>query len=431
MDFHVEPSSILRGRTSVPGDKSISHRAIIFASIADGVSEFSNFLVSEDCMATLQAFQEMGVKVSLNKNSLFIYGVGLRGLKAPTQSINVGNSGTSARLLAGLFGAQNFNTIITGDKSLSKRPMSRIIEPLSMMGIYIESRAGCLPLKIQGTGSIKNIEYNIPVASAQVKSCILLASLYSQEKSNLYELSITRDHSERMLQAMQCPIHVKKNCISVEPTKSLEPLKMKIPGDFSSAVFLIVATLISSESSVILTKVGINPTRIGFLEIARKMGANIQLSNLRKYGSEPVADILIQSSSLKGITLDDPKIVSSAIDEFPAIFILAAYAKGKSKFGNLIELRHKESDRIASMVEGLIQIGIKTKENNEGIVITGGKPKGGVVKCYSDHRVAMSFAVAAIGASNTITIKDIESVKTSFPNFLETMQKIGAKIKRI
>ena len=431
MDFCVEPSGALNGKTSVPGDKSISHRAIIFGAIADGVSEFSNFLDSKDCIATLLAFKKMGVDIKLNKNNLFIHGVGLKGLKAPKQSIDVGNSGTSARLLAGLFGAQNFNTMIIGDDSLSRRPMNRIIEPLSIMGVHIDSNSGCLPLKIKGSTSIKNIEYKIPVASAQVKSCILLASLYSRGKSNLYELDITRDHSERMLQAMQCSISVKKNCISIEPPELLKPLKMNIPGDFSSAVFLIVAALISDHSSVLIKEVGINPTRIGFLEIAKKMGANIQLSNHRKYGSEPVADILIQSSSLRGITLDDPELISLSIDEFPAIFILAAYAKGKSQFSNLAELRLKESDRITSMVEGMIQIGIQVKENNEGVLIQGGRPKGGTVNCFSDHRVAMSFAVAAIGAYNKIIIKDVESVHTSFPRFLKTMQKIDVKIKKI
>ena len=431
MDFHVEPSGTLNGKISVPGDKSISHRAIIFGAIAEGTSEFSNFLDSEDCTTTLLAFQKMGVDINLNKTNLFIHGVGLRGLKAPKQSIDAGNSGTTVRLLAGLLGAQNFNTMITGDDSLSRRPMSRIIEPLSIMGVHIDSSLGCLPLKIQGSASIKNIEYKIPVASAQVKSCILLASLYSRGKSNLYELNITRDHSERMLQAMQCPISVKKNCISIEPPKLLKPLKMNIPGDFSSAVFLIAATLISNKSSVLIKGVGINPTRIGFLEIAKKMGAIIKLSNHRKFGSEPVADILIQSSSLRSITLDDPELISLSIDEFPAIFILAAYAKGISRFSNLAELRLKESDRITSMVDGMIKIGIQVKENSEGVVITGGKPKGGIVNCFSDHRVAMSFAIAAIGAYDKIIVKDVESVNTSFPRFLKTMQEIDVKIKKV
>ncbi|MEC9415179.1 MAG: 3-phosphoshikimate 1-carboxyvinyltransferase [Pseudomonadota bacterium] len=431
MDFYVEPSGTLNGKLSVPGDKSISHRAIIFAAIADGVSEFSNFLDSKDCLATLHAFQVMGVETKLNKNNLFIHGVGLKGLQAPKQSIDVGNSGTSARLLAGLLGGQNFNTMITGDDSLSRRPMRRIIEPLSIMGVRVDSNFGCLPLKIKGSTNIKNIEYKIPVASAQVKSCILLASLYSYGRSNLYELNITRDHSERMLQAMQCPISVKKNCISIEPPEFLKPLKMNIPGDFSSAVFLIVAALISDKSSVLIKDVGINPTRIGFLKIAKKMGANIYLSNHRKFGAEPVADILIRSSSLRGITLDDPELISLSIDEFPAIFILAAYAKGKSKFSNLAELRLKESDRITSMVEGMTQIGLDVKEDNEGVVITGGRPKGGTVSCFSDHRVAMSFAIAAIGAKNKIIVKDVESVDTSFPKFLNTMQEINVKIKEI
>ena len=428
MNFYASPSELKDCEIFVPGDKSISHRALIFSAIADGVSHFTGFLVGNDCLATLEAFVKMGVKIEQNDTDLIVYGVGLMGLEESLTPIDLGNSGTAARLLAGLLSAQRFDSVLMGDASLSRRPMSRIIRPLKEMGAEIQSSSGCLPLTIKGNKDITGILCEMPQASAQVKSSILLASLYANGETTIIEPSITRDHSERMLGAMGCCISNHDNKIVIKRPQQLQSLDMQIPGDFSSAAFLIAAFLISKKSSLILRDVGINPTRIGFLTIIKQMGAKINLRDIRSFGSESVADIHISPSHLIGIDIDNPSLVSLAIDEFPIIFILAAYAQGVTRISGIDELRYKESDRIKSMCEGMQNLGVSIEEQEHGVIITNSKFTGGEIDSYGDHRIAMSFAVAAIGANDSIKIKDIKNIDTSFPGFINLMREIGVTI---
>ena len=429
MDFYTEPSENLSGEIEIPGDKSISHRSIIFGSLASGVSEFTNFLSGEDCLATLSAFREMGVYANLSDDKLIIHGVGINGLNEASKSLYLGNSGTSARLLVGLLGAQKFESIIEGDKSLSGRPMNRVLDPLEIMGANIRSNNGKLPIHIKSHNEISGINYSLPVASAQVKSSLILASIYADSKSKIKEKYVTRDHTERMMKSMGYPISSTDNVISVEGGGKLNPIKLNIPGDFSSSVFLIVACLIAPNSSILIKNVGINSTRVGFLRIAKMMGANIDVHNKRMEGYEPVADINVKTSPLQSIQIEDSDLVSLAIDEFPAIFILAANATGTSIFRGIKELRVKESDRISSMARGFQRLGINTVEFEDGIKIEGGKLDGGDVECFGDHRIAMSFAIAGASAKNAIKVHNVESVDTSFPSFLDSMKKIGLCIK--
>lgn len=429
MDLLVEQSDALTGEVNVPGDKSISHRAVIFGSLAEGVSVFSNFLMGEDCLATLEALSDMGVKSSINGNKITIHGVGLHGLKSPTKSLNLGNSGTSARLLLGLLGAQKFNSNIKGDKSLSNRPMNRVMDPLRTMGMEFSSCNGKLPINIFGNKSLNEINYELTVPSAQVKSAIIIASIFANKSSKITENHITRDHTERMMLAMNYPIISDRDSISIESGGRFDAIDFQIPGDFSSSVFLIVACLISKNSSITIKNVGINPTRIGFLEIAKRMGANIKILNKKNLNNEPTADIQVISSALRSIDFNDRNLTSSAIDEFPAIFILAAFARGKSSFDGLNELRVKESDRIKSMAINLEKLGIEVNEHENGIDITGGFMKGGEIECFDDHRVAMSFAAAGNSSKDKILIKDADSIITSFPEFVQKMKQINSLIE--
>ena len=425
MDFYVEPSENLSGEIEIPGDKSISHRAVIFGALACGVSEFENFLSGEDCLATLDAFENLGVKVNLNDGKLIINGVGINGLNKASEALYLGNSGTSARLLIGLLGAQKFESTIKGDMSLSGRPMNRVLDPLEKMGANIQSNNGRLPIHIKSVNEISSIKYSLPIASAQVKSSLILASIYADSQSKIKEKWVTRDHTERMMQSMGYPISVTDNIITVEGNGKLNPIKLNIPGDFSSSVFLIVACLITPNSSITIKNVGTNSTRTGFLRIAKMMGANIDIHNKRMEGYESVADINVRTSSLQSIQVEDNDLVSLSIDEFPAIFILAANADGTSIFRGLKELRVKESDRISSMAKGFQRLGINTVEFEDGIQIEGGKLDGGDIECFGDHRVAMSFAVAGASAKNAIRVNNVESVGTSFPSFLDCVKEIG------
>ena len=429
MDFYIEPSENLSGEIEIPGDKSISHRAVIFGSLACGVSEFTNFLSGEDCLATLNAFKEMGIYADLSDDKLIIHGVGINGLKKASEALYLGNSGTSARLLVGLLGAQKFESTIEGDKSLSGRPMNRVLDPLETMGANIRSNNGKLPIHIKPVNEISGINYSLPVASAQVKSSLILASIYADSQSKIKEKSVTRDHTERMMKSMGYPISFSDNVISMEGKGKLNPIKLDIPGDFSSSVFLIVACLITPNSSILIKNVGINATRVGFLHIAKMMGANIHIHNKRMEGYESLADINVKTSSLQSIQIEDSDLVSLSIDEFPAIFILAANATGTSMFKGIKELRVKESDRISSMAKGFQRLGINTVEFEDGIQIEGGILDGGDVECFGDHRVAMSFAVAGASAKNAIKVNNVESVDTSFPTFLDCVKKMGLCIK--
>jgi len=428
MQFLVLPSQMRSGTVQVPGDKSISHRALMLGAIAEGTSRIEGFLAGEDCLATLAALRAMGVAIDQPApTSLRIHGAGRDGLSAPDGVLDLGNSGTAMRLLAGLVSGQNFSATLVGDDSLSRRPMKRVITPLVMMGAHIESNDGYPPLVVHGRTDLVGINYRLPVASAQVKSALLLAGLYAKGDTFLTEPAITRDHTERMLRAMGATLDAGGQRIRLPGHQSLHAVDLQVPGDLSSAAFLMVAALISRQSEVLLPGVGVNPTRTGVIEILRRMGGEIRLENGRIYGEEPVADLRIGASSLEGIDVG-PELVSLAIDEFPVLFVAAALAKGITRFSGIGELRVKESDRIGTMVQGLRALGITVSETDEGAEIHGGTLKGGLVDSFGDHRVAMSFAVAATCAEGAIRIANAANVNTSFPGFAASLRGLGVDI---
>ena len=431
VNFHLEPNAMCSGEIQVPGDKSISHRAVMFASLAEGVSDVEGFLPSTDCEATLAAFQHMGVQVErISEVCVRIHGVGMHGLIAPTSPLDMGNSGTAMRLMAGVLSGQSFFSTLVGDGSLSIRPMQRIQKPLQSMGADITSEDKFTPpLVIQPVKNLTGINYMLPVPSAQVKSCVLLAGLYAQGKTCVNENAVTRDHTERMLQTFSYPVAVNEQSVCIQGGGKLQASHVEIPGDISSAAFLIVGALISDNAVLTLRKVGINPTRSGVIEILQKMGADIQLTNKTTMGMEPVADIVVRSSTLKGIDIP-ASLVANSIDEFPIIFIAAACAKGVTTLSSAEELRVKESDRIQAMVAGLQTLGLEVLEKPDGLVITGGEMGGGKIDSQGDHRIAMAFAMASIKAKAAIDIKNTENVMTSFPNFVSTATELGLKISQ-
>lgn len=425
-NFIVAPGGKLTGRIRVPGDKSISHRSIMLGSLAEGVTEVSGFLEGEDNLATLEAFRSMGVKIDgPHEGQVIIHGVGLQGLKRPKKDLYVGNSGTSIRLLSGLLAAQNFASTLTGDASLSGRPMRRVTEPLVAMGARVETTgAGTPPLRIQGNPELKGIDYVMPVASAQVKSCLLLAGLYAEGKTCVTEPAPTRDHTERMLQGFGYPIERHGNKICVTGGGRLSATRIDVPADISSAAFFLVGASIAAGSDLWLEHVGINPTRIGVINILRQMGAMIELSNERNVGGEPVADIHVQGAQLHGIRIPEDQ-VPLAIDEFPALFVAAACAEGETVLTGARELRVKESDRIQVMADGLQILGIDAQPTEDGMVLQGGSIGSGVTQSHGDHRIAMAFAMAALRAQGSIEIEDCANVKTSFPDFVSLAGQSG------
>ena len=428
MHFLVKPSTIRDAIISVPGDKSISHRAVMLGSIAEGRTDVSGFLAGEDCLATIAAFRAMGVEIEQpSATELVIHGVGLHGLQPPSSPIDLGNSGTGMRLMAGLLVGQRFVTTLTGDESLMERPMKRVVTPLSRMGASIESCDGKPPLTIRGSDSLTGIEYDLPMASAQVKSAILLAGLYALGETGVTEPAVTRDHTERMLRSMGVEIESAGGRISLRGQRPLNGCPIRVPADLSSAAFIIVAALIAENSNVLIQNVGVNPTRSGIVDILQAMGGDIVLENAQVLGGEPVADIRIRSSHLRGAAVD-PELVSLAIDEFPALFVAAAAASGKTVFSGIGELRVKESDRIAAMAEGLRALGIEVEESDDGAVVHGGRFVAGEVQSYGDHRIAMSLAVAATIADGPVTVHDVAAVNTSFPGFSSTLGDIGVDI---
>lgn len=428
MHYVVEPSALASGVVTVPGDKSISHRALILGGIATGRTNISGFLPGEDCLATLAALKAMGVRIERPGDTRVIMeGCGADGLCAPSGPLDMGNSGTAMRLFAGLLSGQSFSSKLIGDASLSQRPMRRIIEPLTLMGAQIESFDGKPPLLIGGERSLSGIAYQLPVASAQVKSAILLAGLFADGEITVIEPAITRDHTERMLRTMGVDIRSGETQIVMPGGQSLTGADVSVPADLSSAAFIILATLLATDCEVTLVGVGVNPTRTGVIDILREMGAAISLDNVRLFGEEPVADIVVHSSALHGIEVD-PARVSLAIDEFPLLFIAAAMAVGKTTFSGIGELRVKESDRIATMATGLSVLGIEVDETPDGAVVHGGVISGGSVKSGGDHRIAMSFAVAATRAGWPVRIEDTAAVDTSFPGFVQCLQSLGIGI---
>ncbi len=429
LKFIVQPGGKLTGNVRVPGDKSISHRTIMLGSLAEGVTEVSGFLEGEDALATLAAFRGMGVKiVGPDKGKVTIHGVGMHGLKAPENDVNVGNSGTSIRLLSGLLAGQTFAVTMSGDASLSKRPMQRVTEPLKLMGAKIDSNDGKPPLTIHGGNPLTGIDYPLPMASAQVKSCLLLAGMYAGGETSVTEPAPTRDHTERMMIGMGYPVTVNGNRISIQGGGKLTGTKIDVPADISSATFFMVGAAIAPDSDITLQHVGINPTRIGIINILRQMGADISLSNEQITGGEPVADIRIRYAPLHGIHIPEDQ-VPLAIDEFPAIFIAAACAQGETVLTGAEELRVKESDRIQVMADGLQTLGIDAQPTADGMVIQGGVIGSGDVDSHGDHCIAMSFAMAALQAGGSIQINDCANVATSFPGFVELAQSAGLQIE--
>lgn len=433
ISFIVAPGGCLIGEIRVPGDKSISHRSIMLGSLAIGTTEISGFLEGEDSLATLRAFRDMGVEIEgPNNGHVTIHGVGLHGLKAPQRALDLGNSGTSMRLMAGLMAGQDFDVEMIGDVSLSGRPMRRVTDPLAVMGAVIETTdLGTPPLKVYGRARLHGMHYQMPVASAQVKSSILLAGLYADSPTSVTEPAPTRDHTERMLKGFGYPVTQQGATATVAVGGTLTATQIDIPADISSATFFMVAATIAEGSKLVLQHVGINPTRIGVINILRLMGAEIAINNERDVGGEPVADISVYSSQLKGIVIPEDQ-VPLAIDEFPALFIAAACAEGETVLTGARELRVKESDRIQVMADGLITLGIDARPTEDGMVIQGrGRFGGGEVESHGDHRIAMSFAMAALRAEAPITIRNCANVATSFPGFVEMARGCGLGIETL
>lgn len=429
LSYTVAPGGQLHGSLRVPGDKSISHRAVMLASLADGVSEVTGFLSGEDCLCTMKAFQQMGVRIErLGETHLRVHGVGLRGLKAPASALDMGNSGTAMRLMCGLLAGQPFASTLIGDASLSRRPMKRVINPLATMGARIESQDGRAPLQVQPVqGGLKGVRYDSPVASAQVKSCLLLAGLYAQGRTEVYEPEASRDHTERMFRAFGVEVEAREGYAAVQGGQSLRAADIAVPADISSAAFFLVGAAISPGSDVMLVEVGINPTRVGIVSILRQMGAQIDLLNERQLGGEPVADLRVRGSRLRGVHIGK-ELVASAIDEFPVLFVAAAFAEGETVVTGAEELRVKESDRIQTMCDGLRALGISAIATPDGMRICGGRMHGGVVDSHGDHRIAMSFAMAALRAEQPIRILDCLNVNTSFPGFAALAAGAGLRL---
>lgn len=429
-DFFIEPGSLIKGETFVPGDKSISHRAIFIAALAPGVSEIKGFLHSEDSMVTVQAFRDMGVVIEgPHKGVIKVFGVGKHGLCPPTKALNLGNSATSMRLLTGLLAAQTFDSELSGDASLNARPMERVAEPLREMGAHITTTNGCAPIFIKGGRALKAIDYALPMASAQVKSAILFAALYASGITHIKQPAQTRDHTEVLMKGAGIAVDLDENNISIDPQSELKVFELNIAGDFSSAAYFIVAALLCPNAELKLKDIGVNPSRIGLIHILKLMGASITLDNERVVQGEAIADIYVQYSILNAIDIPS-QYISTAIDEFPVIFVAACYAKGSTTINGLQELRHKESDRISVMVKGLRTLGIKIEENSEGVVIHGDHIHGGNVDSEGDHRTAMAFAIAGVNAKAKVCIANCTGVITSFPEFVESSAKVGIRIRK-
>ena len=424
MDFCRK--NFLKGKITVPGDKSISHRAVMFGSIAKGTTEIKGFLQGADCLSTIGCFRKMGVDIINDGNSVTVHGNGLRGLTAPDGILDVGNSGTTTRLISGILSGQKFTSVLNGDASIQKRPMDRVIKPLRMMGADIcgHDGTGFTPLTISPAG-LSGIHYDSPVASAQVKSCILLAGLYANGTTSVTEPSLSRNHTELMLSAFGADIRSEGCTASIRPADELFGQSVHVPGDISSAAYFIAAGLLGDNNEILIENVGINPTRDGIIRVCRAMGGNIELLNERTESGEPVADLLVRSSSLHG-TVVEGDIIPTLIDEIPVIAVLAAFADGKTVIRDAAELKVKESDRIATVVDNLSRMGADITGTDDGMIINGGNPlHGAVIDTYMDHRLAMSFAIAALNADGTTTINDAEVVNISYPGFYKDLSKLS------
>ena len=426
--YRARPVGRIGGSLTVPGDKSISHRALLLGAVADGVSRVTGLLTGADCIATLQALQAMGVDIELYDDRALISGVGWSGLSAADQPMDMGNSGTGMRLLAGLLAGQAFDSVLTGDESLRRRPMARVADPLNAMGARIDTQNGHPPLTIHGGRELHGIDFSLPVASAQVKSALLLAGLGAKGLTAVTEPAPTRDHTERMLLAMGVQLSRRAQRIELEGPQRLQPVDLTVPGDLSSAAFFLVAGCLAAPNGLLIRNVGLNPTRVGLLEIMKLMGARVRVSNRRTVGQEPVADLEVHRSELKGAEIP-ASLVPLAIDEFPIVFIAAAAATGDTLVRGATELRHKESDRISVMAAGIRALGGYVDELADGVLIRGGRLQAGSVDSHGDHRVAMAFAVASLIATGEIVIRDTHNVATSFPGFVAAATEVGLDVE--
>lgn len=418
----IDKSSALRGEIRIPGDKSISHRAVMFGSLAEGTTEVTNFLQGADCLSTISCFRQMGISIDNTPERILIRGKGLHGLSRPEELLDVGNSGTTTRLMSGILAGQAFDCTVNGDESIQQRPMKRIMKPLSMMGADIVSLRGndCAPLRIQGR-PLKAIHYDSPVASAQVKSCILLAGLYADGITSVTEPVLSRNHTELMLRHFGAFIHSEGTTASISPAPVLEGRQICVPGDISSAAYFIAAGLLVPGSEILIRHVGVNPTRDGILRVCQDMGADITRINENCDSGEPTADLLVRYSSLKG-TVIGGDVIPSLIDELPVIAVMAAFAEGTTVIKDAAELKVKESDRIAVMTENLSRMGVDVEATEDGMIIHGGKTVHGAhIDSHLDHRIAMSFAVAALAAEGTTEIKDADCVRISYPCFYDDL----------
>lgn len=423
--MEIKKQQSLRGVLSVPGDKSISHRAVMFGALAKGTTRVSHFLEGADCLSTISCFRKMGIDIEKDGEDLLIHGRGLRGLNSPREILNAGNSGTTTRLISGILAGQKFISELDGDASLRSRPMKRIIDPLTAMGADIRSRMdnGCMPLRIAGR-PLHAVHYNSPVASAQVKSCVLLAGMYADGVTSVTEPFLSRNHTEIMLNYFGAKVTSQGTTASIQPEPELSAREVRVPGDISSAAFFIAAGLLTPNSEILLKDVGINPTRAGILKICRQMGADITLLNENHQG-EPTADLLVRTSSLKGTVIEGADI-PTLIDEIPVLAIMAAFADGTTVIRDAQELKVKESDRIAVMVENLKRMGADIEGTDDGMIIRGGKPlHGAIIDPHMDHRVAMSFAVAGTVCQGSMEITDGDCVKISYPGFYEDLYRLG------
>lgn len=432
--FRVGPGGRLVGRLRVPGDKSISHRAVMLGAIAEGTTRVSGFLTGADAISTMNVFRALGVEIEgPDDGRVVVHGVGLRGLRATAGPLDCGNAGTAMRLLMGLLAGQRFESTLVGDESLSRRPMRRVAEPLQRMGARIETNGGCPPVRILPSDGLHAIRYELPMASAQLKSALLLAGLYAEGETVVVEPAPTRDHTERMLRGFGVDVRSDDRVVSLRGGQALHAASVDVPADLSSAAFFLVGASIAPGSDLVLEHVGINPTRTGCLEILRRMGADIEIVSPRQAGGEPVADLRVRSAPLRGIEVP-PELVPLAIDEFPALFVAACCAEGRTVVRGAEELRVKESDRIAAMAEGLAALGFATQTTDDGIVIDGRGGDDAVFRAgrglaHHDHRIAMSLAIAALRSSGIVEVDDTANVATSFPGFVGLARGAGLDIE--
>ncbi|MCI8514748.1 MAG: 3-phosphoshikimate 1-carboxyvinyltransferase [Lachnospiraceae bacterium] len=423
--MHLAPAHALRGELTVPGDKSVSHRGVMFGALAKGTTRITHFLEGADCLSTIACFRKLGVTIDRGPDEILVHGRGLFGLDAPESILDCGNSGTTMRLLSGILSAQPFSSALTGDASIQKRPMKRILEPLSAMGAQIVSERGngCAPLCITGS-PLRGIAWQSPVASAQVKSALLLAGLYAEGPTSVTEPARSRDHSERMLRAFGADLRVGENTVTIQPARELYAREVPVPGDISSAAYFLAAAALIPDSELLLKNVGTNPTRDGILRVMLEMGADLTLLNEKKDGLEPTADLLIRTSHLHGTVMEGARI-PTLIDELPILAVLACFAEGETVIRDAAELKVKESDRIRTVTENLKHMGAEVSETEDGMIIRGGRPLlGAEIECYEDHRIAMSFAVAALAARGETRLKNAGCVRISYPEFFEDLARL-------